>query len=119
MANIPQNYRRLEGSERLAAPSAKLLGPADKDESFKVTIVVRRRPDGPPLPDTDAFLAPRNPMSHDEFVAKYGADPKDIAKVVDFAEDEGLTVVDTDPAQRTVVVTGTVERMSRAFAVSL
>jgi kumamolisin len=119
MVSIPQNYRRLAGSERRPAPGARLLGPADDDEAFTVTIILRRRSDGPPPPAAAAFMAPRERMSRDAFVEKYGAAPDDIAKVVDFAKSQGLTVADTDPAQRSVVVSGTVAQMSRAFAVSL
>ena len=123
MASIPENYRRLEGSERHPAPGATLLGPADDNESFRVTIVLRRRPDGPPPPDYAHFLTPpparRVRMSHDEFAATYGAHPDDLAKVTDFAKSQGLTVVETNAARRTVVVSGTVAQMSKAFAVTL
>jgi subtilase family serine protease len=123
MASIPQNYSRLEGSERHPAPGAKLLGPADDNETFTVTIVLRRRPDGPPAPDHAHFLATgpvrRGRMSADEFAAKYGAHPDELAKVADFAKSQGLTVVETNAARRTVVVSGTVAQMSKAFAVEL
>jgi kumamolisin len=122
MAGIPQNYRRLEGSERRPAQSARLLGPADDNESFTVTIILRRRSDGPPAPDHSYFVTPsaRRPrMSRDEFAAKYGAHPGELAHVGDFARSQGLTVVETDAAQRSVVVSGTVAQMNKAFAVTL
>jgi hypothetical protein len=123
MASIPNNYRRLEGSERLAAPNAKRLGPADDNEVFSVTIVLRRRPDGPPAPDHAHFLttgpARRGRMPQDEFAAKYGAHPGELANVADFAKSQGLTVVETNAARRSVVVSGTVARMSKAFAIEL
>jgi kumamolisin len=46
---VPEGYRRLEGSERRPAAGAKLLGPADANEQVSVTITLRRRPDGPPV----------------------------------------------------------------------
>jgi hypothetical protein len=55
-ASIPKNYVRLDGSERRHGPSARLLGPAKIDETLTVTIVMRRRPDGPPVPDHSGTL---------------------------------------------------------------
>jgi hypothetical protein len=46
MSEPPKGYHRLENSERRPFKDAKLLGPADKNEIVKVTIMVRRRPDG-------------------------------------------------------------------------
>jgi hypothetical protein len=119
---IPADHVQLKGSERRPSPNAKLLGPADPDETFRVTIVLRRRVDGPPIPDFDYFaktpLSQRRRMPEDEFAANYGAAPDDIAKVVDFANGQKLTVVETHAARRTVVVSGTVERMSATFAVA-
>ena len=58
-------------------------------------------------------------MSSDEFVAKYGAAPDDFQKVSDFAKAQGLQVVETNAARRSVVVSGTAAQMSKAFAVTL
>ncbi|MGH9635155.1 MAG: S53 family peptidase, partial [Candidatus Angelobacter sp.] len=120
---VPKSYQRIVGSERRPSPKAKLLGPADPNEKFTVTIVLRRRPDGPAIPDHDFFLTTppqqRQRMSADEFASKYGALPVDIEKVVAFAKSQGLEIVETHPARRTVVVSGTVAQMSKAFAVSL
>ena len=123
MAHIPNTYRQLEGSERHPALDAKFLGPADEHETFTVTIILRRRPDGPPVPDPSSFLAAplshRPRMSSDEFAAKYGAAPDDLRKVTEFANAQGLQVVETNPARRSVVVSGTVAQMNKAFAVTL
>jgi kumamolisin len=120
---IPNNYQPLEGSERHPSPNATLLSPADPKEVFQVTIALRRRPGGPPLPDFDYF-AKTNPkdrprLSADEFAAKYGADQADINKVVGFAQTHGLTVVETNAGRRTVIVSGTLAQMEEAFAVNL
>ena len=121
--DIPPDYRPLEGSERHPVPGAKLLGPADANETLRVTIVLRHRSDGPPLPDP-ADLASSLPkdrprLTAEEFAEKYGADPADITRVVAFAEENGLRVVEMHADQRTVTVSGTVGQMSKAFAVSL
>lgn len=123
MAGIPENYQRLDGSERRPSPSATLLGPADANEDVTVTIVLRRRLDGPPLPDPEFFLttppAQRRRLPSGEFAAQYGASTADINQVCDFATSHSLTVVETDAARRTVVASGTAAKMNAAFAVEL
>ena len=120
--NIPRNYVALKGSERRPSPKAKLLGPADAKETFSVTIVLRRRPGGPAVPPPAYFTKPpgqRRRMPENEFAAKYGASPADIGHVTKFAQEHGLTLVETNAARRSVVVSGTVAQMSEAFAVTL
>ncbi|HEY5319179.1 MAG TPA: S53 family peptidase, partial [Solirubrobacteraceae bacterium] len=123
MADVPADYVALEGSERHPSPDAEIVGPADPSEKFSVTIVLRRRPDGPAVPDFSYYArtprAQRPRLSREDFAAKYGAAPDDLAKVTDFVTSHGLEVVETDPARRTVVASGTVAQMSEAFAVEL
>ena len=120
---IPSHYQRIAGTLRSPAAAATRQGPADAGETVQVTISLRRRVDGPPAPDFDAIAAmplnARKPMSQDEFAAKYGAHPADIAKVEDFVQTAGMKVVETNAARRTVVASGTVAQMNRAFAVDL
>ncbi len=121
--DIPANYRRLEGSERHPEPGTRFIGPADPNESLSVTIVLRRRPDGTPMPDLDSFAAMpldrRQRLTGDEFAAKYGASQDDIDRVTEFAKAQGLNVVEINAARRTIVVSGTVAQMSKAFGVTL
>src|SRR5271157_4142274 len=123
MAMVPRNYRPIKGSERRKSPTASFLRPADKNENVTVTIVLRRRPDGPPLPDVDSFSATgpsrRRRMPEAEFAAKYGAAASDIDKVTAFLNASGLTVGETHAARRTIVASGTVEQINRAFVVTL
>jgi kumamolisin len=120
---LPRGYVRLEGSERRPSGSAKFLRVASPKTRLKITIALRRRPDGPPLPAFELFAnmssdAPRR-LSPDEFAAKYGADPADIMRVSDFAKAHGLKVIGTHTSRRTVVVSGTVGQMNKAFHVVL
>jgi kumamolisin len=121
--SIPANYVQLEGSERRPSPGARLLGPTKTSETFSVTIVLRRRPDGPPVPDYSYYRetppSERRRLSSDEFTRKFGADQADIDKVTAFVTGQGLKVLETHPARRTVLVSGTVEQFSRAFHVAL
>lgn len=120
---IPKGFKRLEGSERRPSKNAELLGPADAHERFEVTITLRRRPDGPPLPDFDYFAktppAQRQRMAEETFAAKYGAHPDDIKRVEHYARSHGLAVVESNAARRTVKVAGVVEQMNKAFGVTL
>ena len=120
---IPANYQQLAGSERHPSPKAKLVGPADPNEKFPVTIVLRRRPDGPPMPNFDSYASipprQRRRLPETEFAAKYGAAPSDIESVSKFASAAGLTVVETSAARRSVIVSGTVAQMEKAFGVTL
>jgi hypothetical protein len=116
-------YVNLKGSERHPSPGAKLIGPADPKEQFRVTIVLRRRPDGQPMPTPDYYArvppAKRRRLSEAEFAAKYGASPEDIQAVTNYATAMGLTIVETSAARRSVIVSGTVAQMEKAFKVTL
>ena len=121
--HLPKDYVQLEGSERRPSRTARHIGPADPNEVFSVTISLRRRPDGPPLPDHDYFLkvspAERPRMSDDEFARLYGASQEDIDKVTAFATSHHFKILETHAARRTVIVQGTAAQMSAAFAVEL
>jgi kumamolisin len=123
MATTPRKYRRLEGSELRPAPGARPLDPASEAETFSVTIVLRRRPDGPPVPGHSHYLdtppSQRRRLSEPEFAARHGADPAEIEKVASFARGHGLTVDETHAARRTVVVSGTVAQFNQALGVTL
>ena len=128
MAKSPENndkskYTPIEGSERRPSKTAKLLGPADPKEHFTVTIVLRRRGDMVPLPDFDSYLKKplkeRQRMEDAEFAQKYGAHPDDMDKVLKFVSEAGLEVIESNASRRTVVVSGTVDQMNKAFGVTL
>ena len=113
----------LRGSERKLGPGDSRVGPADPTEQLTVSVQVRRRPDGPDLPDL-AELGAKHPRDRQridrDYVARsLGSDPADLAKVAEFAEQFGLRVEESDPARRTVRLSGTVEQMNQAFGVQL
>ncbi|MFZ0961574.1 MAG: S53 family peptidase [Terriglobia bacterium] len=112
----------IAGSERAPLHGARLVGPADPQERIEVTLVLK--------PVTSAALPSlertgkvkpheRAHLSREEFAAKHGADPKDIAKIDAFAHEHGLDVGPVNLAARTVVLFGTVQAMSEAFNVTL
>jgi kumamolisin len=119
-----KGFQRLPGSELHLSPSLKLLGPADPNEAVKLTIILRRRLDGSPMPGPEYFgqgtpLAQRQRIPRDEFATRYGASPTDLSLVVDFARTHGLRVTNADAASRSVDVVGRVAQMEKAFTVKL
>jgi kumamolisin len=122
MAGIPDGYVSLAGSERSAARGARLAGPADPGEVLTVSVRVRRPPGAPELPDFTSSAERgrrRAHLSREEMAARYGALRADLDQVASFGQAHGLAVVESSGARRTVRLQGTVEQLSRAFAVEL
>jgi kumamolisin len=123
LPEIPVDHVPLKGSERQFPAGARQLGPAAASEQLSVTIVFRRRPDGPRFPDFRAAAMRahgwRKRMPSEEFAAKYGGHPAEIALVSDYLQRSGLTLVEENAARRTVTASGSIERVSKAFSVEL
>src|SRR5450432_464188 len=117
MASIP-----LIGSERVAMPGARVLAPADPTERLEVTVLVRRQA-REELRGRVADLAAGKSgvafLTREEFAARHGADPGDLAAVRAFAAAQGLAVVMEHAARRTVILSGTVAQFNAAFTVQL
>lgn len=114
----PQSKVALKGSHK-KAPAGQITGEAPAGE-FRVTVMVRRRN---PLPSLEE-MGRRKPrertyITHAEKAEKYGADPSDIAKVEQFARENGLRVESSNPVHRTVTLLGTADAYSKAFGVAL
>jgi hypothetical protein len=86
----PQNYLRIEGSERLSAPRARLVRAADPSQILPVVIRV-----------------------------KPGVGQAGLDRVVAFARGQGLGLVEADADERSVAVWGTTARLSEFFAVDI
>jgi len=110
----------IRGSDKRPLPNAKSIGPAPKDERVEVTVRLRPRT---PLPKAADLLTPsttpRQILSHEEFESRHAADPKDIAQVRKFAQANGLLVVRESASRRSVMLSGTVEKLNKAFGVNL
>jgi kumamolisin len=110
----PLDLVPLAGSER---PPAEGVQPAsvklDASGTIGATLILRRRASdaGP-----DALGAP---LDHDDFTAKFGADPADVALVDKTLTALGLTIVDTDLASRRVRVSGPAATLSHVFGTTL
>jgi kumamolisin len=101
----------LPASRKSAPKNAKPTGKVPTDERFQVTVRLRRKP-GATTPRVEG-----KPLTREEFRDAYGADPADIEKVEEFANEHGLDVVATSIAQRAVKLSGTAKAMQAAFGV--
>ncbi|HXY54723.1 MAG TPA: S53 family peptidase, partial [Nitrospirota bacterium] len=123
---VPAPMKRIPiaGSGRTALPGARVVGPADPNERAMVTVIIRRRPSSKGLTSMIDKMGARKPsdrkyLSREEFAARHGADPGDLKKMEAFAGKYGLEIVETNAAQRRVVLAGTVAALSAAFSVDL
>ena len=118
----PKNRFALLGSNREPVASASAPTPIDNHELVQVTVVLRRRTHTQlPEPEKFAFHDSQTVNYHTrgDFGVLHGADPADIAAVEAFAHENGLTVVESSAARRSVVLKGTAANMQRAFGTSL
>ena len=121
--NLPHGYKAVTGTEHGHPNGHKDLNPTAPGEQVTATIIVRRRKDGTKLRDVADFQAeskaPRARTTRADFVAKHGADPKELEAVAEFAKSQGLEVVESHVASRSVVVRGTAAAIDKAFAIEL
>ena len=114
----------LAGSERGVMADARKRGAAAAEPIVQVTVLVRRRPCDESLCTLanrlgDTAPAARAHVNAAQFAERYGADPADLARVEQFARASGLEVVDIRPAERRVLLSGSVALVSAAFGVTL
>ncbi|MGA9543680.1 MAG: S53 family peptidase [Candidatus Sulfotelmatobacter sp.] len=112
----------LAGSERVPLEGAREIGAANPNETVVVTIRLRSRAGKKPIVNAAEFTKPiakRTIMSRKEFERLHGADPDSIARVEAFARQHKLLVKEKSPGRRTVILSGTVAAMNKAFGVEL
>jgi kumamolisin len=114
----------VEGSTRKPMPGAHRLGPANPSEKFTVTIHLKRESDEKESRSLLERTAthPIKRQTHpgrEEFAKTHGTHPDALAKVREFAREHGLAIDKEYPAERRVVLSGTVKAMSAAFGVTL
>jgi kumamolisin len=104
----------VEGSHRVALPGAKALGPANAHAVIEVLVKVCRKKEIGELKER-----PKAVMSRSAVGSDYGASDADIAAVSDTFRKLGLQVVKSNPATRSVDLSGSVAEMEKAFQVKL
>jgi len=114
---------RMEGTERRHATGVRRVGPADPAEQIVVILITRQRPDVPEPPGVEHWVATphseRRYLTNEEADIRHGAAQEDIGRVVAFAAQNGLQVVETNLPRRLVQVSGTVAQFDRAFSITL
>ncbi len=104
-----EQYVTLAGSERQPRNNAARIGDVDLDERVEVTLALK----GPELPSDKDF--PRQPLSREEYRNKYAASRKDVDTVAIELERFGLKVKSFSLESRSMVVSGTLRQMQKAF----
>ena len=114
----------ISSSARKLPKGSKPVGAADPKQQMQVSVRIRAKHSA--TMDDAAMMAlgaqhpsDRQYVSREEFEAKSGADPADVAKIDDFAHEHGLNVKSVHLESRTVKLTGTAEAFSKAFGVKL
>ncbi len=118
----PKDRIPLRGSVRAPLPGAHAVGAANPDEPIEVTVLLRPRASKESLNiEQMAARLPqdRQHLTREKLAETRGADPQDISKIEAFADEHHLSVVEANPAERRVVLSGTVANFSRAFDVEL
>src|SRR5215469_3405876 len=119
----PKGYKSVEGSAFARPKDHKKLNRTAGSEPITVTLVLRRSPAGQKPRGLKEFSAKKNggkqSLPHSEFAANYGADQRELDQAASWARSQGLEVVNSNAARRSVVVRGNVDEVNRAFAVQL
>jgi kumamolisin len=118
-----QGYTQLKASEHQHPARHKILNPSAGHETVTVTMIVRRKQGSPKMHTLEDYSAKRGAggatTTHATFAGDHGADPKELDQVAAFARSHGLTVVESNPGRRSVVVSGPVSAINKAFDVIL
>jgi kumamolisin len=114
----------LSGSERPDLANFLDKGRADPQQTAQVTLHLKSKMSDAEMErfvnDLSAKpIAERHYLSREQLAEMRGASPEDIARVQAFASRYHLAVVETNPAARTVTVSGTLADLQAAFGVEL
>ncbi|MFC7395294.1 S53 family peptidase [Scopulibacillus cellulosilyticus] len=118
------NYIRIEGSERILPKNARKIDTLDPNEQMSVTIYLRRGSTKSKLEKmvnemAERPFSKRQHLSHDEFADAYGADPEDVKKIEEFADEYDLKVDEINTSSGIVVLSGKASSFNQAFNVEL
>ena len=110
------------GSERQPVRGARLIQNAHPDQTIEVSVRLRPKSKAKHGELRSALEKPGfKQMSRADFENTYGADPADLNQIRKFAQEFGLEVRETgtELARRTVMLSGTVSDLQKAFNVEL
>ncbi|WP_263356341.1 S53 family peptidase [Acidicapsa ligni] len=111
------NRIALPGSEKSLSDGATLVGPTDPNQLIQVSVVLKQRRQLR-LSDLQGRI-----MSHGDFASAYGAEPEQVQRIHEFAQQNQLQVVtsnnEDEIRRRTITLMGTTANMEKAFGVTL
>ena len=123
MAQSKSHLVPIAGGELPSQFAAKAVGRANSIELITVTVKVRAKDDKGSTSSLAAMSAraigQRAHIGRDAFAAAHGADPADLKKVEDYARANNLSVIESCPARRHVMLAGKVADFESAFGVTL
>ena len=115
----------IPGSNRNEVPDARLLKGSDPDQRIKISLYARRNPHPSVqlLSEVQKLMTElpgkRRYLNDAEFNEIYGADQTDLDKIASWAQNNKLTVLEKNLAQRRVQVEGAIGDVSAVFEVQL
>ncbi|MFL6449647.1 MAG: protease pro-enzyme activation domain-containing protein [Bryobacteraceae bacterium] len=103
----------LPGSENVQRPGLEAVGGVQPDETIRVSVILRRAAVEYAAQSSESAGQP------EQRGLRLGSDPADILVVEEFAHHAGLTVVESNPRKRRVILTGTADEIRNAFGAEL
>lgn len=110
----------LVGSETPSVNLCESLGPCEPNQVIEIALHLRYPSQAPTPPltgDWSSHAAGR--LDRNEFAARHGATPDDVALVQQFADEHDLKVGNVNAAARLVTLIGTIASFNDAFAIEL
>jgi kumamolisin len=120
--NSARKFTVLSGSERNPVRGARLIHNSHPDQTIEVSVRIRSKAEAKREELKNALAKPGfKHMSRADFENTHGADPADLNQIKKFAQEFGLKVHETgtELARRTVMLSGTVANLQKAFNVEL
>lgn len=121
MSSKPK-FQIIAGSERQPVRGARLIHNSNPDQVIEVSVRVRPKSEAKHAELRTALSKGGfRRMSRTDYESAHGADPADVEKIKQFAQEYGLKfhATGTELARRTVVLAGTVSNLQKAFNVEL
>jgi kumamolisin len=122
VTSAQKRFNVLSGSERKPVRGARLIHNSHPDQTIEVSIRIRSKSQAKREEFKSALAKPGfKHMSRANYEKAHGADPADLDKIKKFAQEYGLKVRETgtELARRTVMLSGTVTDLQKAFHVEL
>ncbi len=117
-----RKFSAILGSERQPVRGARLIQNSHPDQTIEVSVRLRSKAESKREELKSSLAKPGfKPMSRTQYENTHGADPADLDKIRKFAQEFDLKVHETgtELARRTVLLSGTVANLQKAFNVEL